>query len=294
LYSRPRSPQKTCRRERCLEKSRRYALRVAEVTILGDFAVDRIDGGSPTAGGCAAFADAALRLSGAGGRIVARVARGDMPVLTAVLEQSRTPITLLETACTTTFSLRHAGEERSAEVVAVAERWTIHDLEAAAIDTKWVHVAPLLRTDFPVHLLQHLADRGHAVSYDGQGLVRSPRRGPLRLDARFDRNALKALRVLKLAQDEAEVIAGIPPDPELLAGLGVPEIIATFGSRGCDVYVSESRVHVPAARRVHGTHFTGAGDTFMVAYVAARASCTPPAESARRAAEVVATVLEER
>jgi sugar/nucleoside kinase (ribokinase family) len=234
-----------------------------------------------------------LAIVGTDARIVTRAAEREMPLLMPLLERTRAPVTILETPVTTRFRLTYTGEERSTEVLATADPWRLEDLRAAAVDTTWIHVASLLRGDFPAGLLRHLAAEGHVVSFDGQGLVRRRSRGPLRLDDAYERDTLEALRVLKLAEEEAQVFAGTPPDPERLLRLGVPEVVVTFGGRGCDVYVDGRREHV-AAKRVGAVHPTGAGDIFMVAYVYERAAHARPLESAQRAAEVVARALEER
>ena len=63
-------------------------------------------------------------------------------------------------------------------VTAIGERWQPADAAALAPDVRWVHVAPLLRSDFPAETLAALAD-GRRLSLDGQGLVRAPHVGPL-------------------------------------------------------------------------------------------------------------------
>ena len=48
------------------------------------------------------------------------------------------------------------------------------------------------------------------MSFDGQGLVRVPRTGEMAVDADFDPALLPPLTVLKLAQEEAEIVADGP------------------------------------------------------------------------------------
>ena len=61
--------------------------------------------------------------------------------------------------------------------------------------TTWIHLAPLLRGDFPAETLALLARRGHRIVYDGQGLVRADRLGPLTLDRHFSEgDALRTSR----------------------------------------------------------------------------------------------------
>ncbi|MGH2996870.1 MAG: carbohydrate kinase family protein, partial [Gaiellaceae bacterium] len=146
----------------------------------------------------------------------------------------------------------------------------------------WVHVAPLARSDFPAETLRLLA-RGRRLLLDGQGLVRPGRTGPLELDADFDPELLRHLSVLKLAEEEAEVIGGVDRLP-------VPEVVVTLGSRGALVIVRgrTERVAAPAA---HGVDPTGAGDAFAAVYLAGRSAGQTPVGAARRATSLVAGLL---
>ena len=96
--------------------------------------------------------------------------------------------------------------------------------------------------------------RDRRLSFDGQGLVRPARTGPLVLDAEYDPEVLRHVSMLKLAEEEARVLVG-EPDAEALASLGVPEILVTFGSEGSLVFAdgrarAGSRAH---ARRTGST-----------------------------------------
>jgi sugar/nucleoside kinase (ribokinase family) len=144
-----------------------------------------------------------------------------------------------------------------------------------------VHVAPLLRSDFPAETLARVA-LGRRLSLDGQGLVRVPELGELRLDDDYDPAVLEHVQVLKLAEEEAEALG----DP---AALPVPEVIVTHGVRGATVYAGGRADRVSAFGI--DTDPTGAGDAFSVAYVAARAGGVPPLTAARRATAVVADML---
>ena len=73
---------------------------------------------------------------------------------------------------------------------------------------EWVHVAPLLRGDFPPETLERIAHRRRLL-LDGHGLIRA-RRGSARLalDGDFDPALLRHVSILKLADEEAEAILG--------------------------------------------------------------------------------------
>lgn len=263
------------------------------LTVLGNFSVDHVDDGAPSPGGCPAFAAAAIREVGRPGRVVGRLARRDAALFRPVLDEHGPLIAPLWGDETSSFGLRYGVGERVMTVDAVPGPWTEGEIDEAEIRTSWVHLAPLLRSDFPAELLAALVARGHRISYDGQGLVRVPELGPLHLDADFDPGLLQSMQVLKLSDVEAEVVAGGEFDEGVARDLGIAEILVTLGDAGCDLYLDGSLAHVPT-RAVPEVQSTGAGDTFMVAYSSDRAAGIEPLTAARRANELVAAMLEKR
>ncbi|OMC39076.1 carbohydrate kinase [Mycobacterium sp. GA-1841] len=264
------------------------------MTVLGNLSVDLIDDAPPSPGGCASFAGAAIEAAGGFGRIVGAAAAEDLDLFDALLDRFRTILKIVAADSTSSFGLRYEDENRTLTVEAVGAVWGTAEIQAAAPMTTWVHVAPLLRQDFPAPALAELAERGHQLSYDGQGLVRSDQLGPVALDRDFGLELLRDVTVLKIADDEATIVADGEFTAETAKWLGVPEILVTHGSEGCDVYIHGSPVTVPAAWRVKGTHTTGAGDMFTVCYVANRAEGAEPLDAATRAAHLVATELQRR
>ena len=184
---------------------------------------------------------------------------------------------------TASFEIAYDGDRRRMRVVSIGDVWPAADLPELPSSVRWVHVAPLVRSDFPAETLAAVA-RGRRLSLDGQGLVRPARTGELKLDADYDPELLRHVWVLKLSDEEAALLG----DP---AELPVREVLVTHGSRGATVY-SRGRVeHVPAF--AIGADPTGAGDGFCISYIAARAAGFAPAAAARRATAVVASMLAE-
>ena len=147
-----------------------------------------------------------------------------------------------------------------------------------------MHVAPLLRSDFPAETLAALA-HGRRLSFDGQGLVRAAETGPLRLDADFDSALLEHVQILKLAEEEAEVVGAVDE-------LGVPEVLVTYGERGSRVYFNGRSEEVGAWPVAEDP--TGSGDAFSAAYLAGRAHGLTPVSAARRATALVGALLTRR
>jgi sugar/nucleoside kinase (ribokinase family) len=250
------------------------------IALLGNLSIDLKPGQPPLAGGGPYHGGRALNRLRVPARIVTRCAVDDCDMLLPAIVRLGTPVRYVAGASTATFGISYNGDVRTMLVEALGDAWSPADLSALP-SARWVHIAPLSRHEFPVETLAALARRCR-VSYDGQGLVRVPEVGPLKLDADYDPNLLRHMWVLKLAEEEAEVVG----DP---AALGVREVIVTHGSRGATVYAAGIKEHV----RAHALDVdpTGAGDAFATAYVVARNAGFGPVGAARRATAVVAAVL---
>ncbi len=256
------------------------------LAVVGSLALDRVDGGSTRIGGCPFYAARALRVLGARAVVVAKCAAPDRRLLLPPLARLGLPVLWRDSTATAAFSMAYDGDRRRMTIDAVADPWTPDQVRLPG--TRWVHVGPLARSDFPPETLAALA-RGRRLSLDGQGLVRPGRTGPLELDADYDPTLLHSVSILKLAEEEAELLVeGL--DEKALRRLGVPEIVVTLGPRGCIVF-ADGVAELVRSRRVSSADPTGAGDAFAAAYLAARSHGNPPTAAARRAAALVADVL---
>jgi sugar/nucleoside kinase (ribokinase family) len=261
--------------------------------VIGSLALDRLPGSPPRVGGGPFYAAKALRALGRPATIAARCGTADREALLGSLVALGVPARCLAGRVTTAFSFSYDGEERQMSVDAVGDGWTPEDARgwvARTLDrVDWVHVAPLLRSDFPAATLAELA-RGRRLSFDGQGLVRRSQTGPLELDREFDPELLRHLSILKLSEEEARALVG-DVEPVALRVLGVREVVVTLGSRGSLVVVDGAAEHVAASGVRDAPDPTGAGDAFAAGYLAARSSGHAPAASARRASALVASLL---
>lgn len=266
---------------------------MSHVAVVGNLARDRVDGGPPQPGGCPFFAAYALRVLGGRGRIVTRCADVDRPLFEGPVAELGVPVTILPAAHTSGFDHDYEGEVRRTTVTEIGDPWTPADADHLGAGIAWVHVGPLLRSDFPSETVAALAAGGRRVSLDAQGLVRVPRLGPLVQDGDFDPAVLASVSVLKLSEEEASIVARGRFDASTVRALGVEEILVTLGSRGEDVWVDGAVTRV-ATTPVLGVETTGAGDAFMVAYVSARRDGASPVDAARAGSALVAAMLAER
>ena len=260
--------------------------------MIGPLSRDVVDGHDEQIGGPPWYAARALRAMQQEAIVIAKCGATERRSYLRRLAALGLPVSLVAAGETTSFSFRYdAAGHREMRVDAVGEPWSEGDEpERALRRVEWVHVAPLLRGDFPPEALERIARR-RRVLLDGHGLVRVRRVGPLALDADFDRALLRHVSILKLSEEEAQAILG---DGELegLRELGVPEVVVTFGAGGSLVLTRDAAVRV-TARPVRGDP-TGAGDAFSVAYLSARAGGHRPISAARRASALVTALLSNR
>lgn len=242
-----------------------------QLAVVGQLSRDVIAGGEPRIGGPPWHAARALQALGADARIVAKCGDADAVDYARRLETLGFPFELLVGIETTSFSFTYDDDgTRTMRVEAVGDPWRAEELDLG--DAEWVYVGPLLRGEIDLEWIGE--DR--RVLLDAHGLVRVPERGPLRLDASFDRAQLAFVSMLKLSDEEAEVTG--PVDD-------VPEVIVTHGARGATV----NGVHVwadPVDRDP-----TGAGDMFGAAYLVSRAEGADPVDAAKRATALVSELL---
>jgi sugar/nucleoside kinase (ribokinase family) len=262
---------------------------VRPLAVIGPLTRDVVDGGVERIGGGPWYAARALRALQQEAIVAAKCGGPERPSYLRRLAALGLPVSLAAAGETTSFSFRYdADGRRTMRIEALGEPWTEGDEpERLLRRVEWVHVAPLLRGDFPPEALERIAYR-RRVLLDAHGLVRARRVGPLALDGNFDRALLRHVSILKVAEEEAHAILG-GGGLEELRGLGVPEVVVTFGAGGSLVLTRDSAVRV-AAQSARGEP-TGAGDAFSVAYLSARAGGHRPASAARRASALVSALL---
>jgi sugar/nucleoside kinase (ribokinase family) len=261
---------------------------VRPLAVVGNLSLDRVDGGEPRAGGAPFHAARALRALCRPALVAVKAAEPDRRALLPPLVRLGLPVLWRGGETTAAFSFSYSGNRRSMVVDALGPQWAAADLRGLE-RAGWVHAGAIARSDFPAETLALLA-RDRRLSFDGQGLVRPARTGPLALDADFDPEVLRHVSILKLADEEARVLVG-EPSADALSSLGVPEIVVTFGSEGSLVFAEGQAEHVPARALAGEVDPTGAGDAFVAAYLVSRSSGYAPVPAARRASALVADLL---
>ena len=162
------------------------------LALVGNLARDQVDGGPPRIGGGPYYAARAWRGLGSRATIYTRCGPEERFDYVRKLTALGLPVVSLEGSDTTSFSFHYEGSVRIMTVEHLGNPWTPDEVEILTPGA-WVHVAPLLRSDFPAETLAAIA-RGRRLSFDGQGLVRAAELGPLKLDENFDPALLEHVR----------------------------------------------------------------------------------------------------
>lgn len=261
------------------------------LAVVGYTACDLVDGSPPRAGGVPLYAARALAELRERALIVTRCAPEDRALL-GPLHATGLPVVWHPAEQTPVFELRNLGDQREVEIAALGAPWCVADVDgwlgAALAGAGWVHAGALWRDEFPAGTLAALA-RGRRLSFDGQGVSRPGRLGPVSRDGAYDPDLLAHVDVLHLSLSEAEAL-GLSLDAVSLGSLGVPEVIVTMGSRGSVVYARGAAEHV-TAQPLDVRDATGAGDAYTIVYIVSRRAGHSPRSSAHRATSVVHGLL---
>ena len=154
------------------------------MAVVGNLSIDRIAGAPPRIGGGPYHAARAIRLLAARGELYVRCAEADRRFLLPRLAALGMPLRVVAGRATAAFSFEYDGDRRTMNVDEIGDTWTPRDARAVDRRVRWLHVVPLLRSDFPTETLAELA-RGRRLLLDGHGLVREPETGPLRARRRL-------------------------------------------------------------------------------------------------------------
>jgi sugar/nucleoside kinase (ribokinase family) len=257
--------------------------------VVGLVSLDRVDGSLPRLGGAPYYAARALRLLGHPAVIATKLAVEDSG---RGLHALGVPVVSRPAARTIAFRIENAGDQRRMELETPGEPWTPEEAKGWLAETfaqaDWLHAGALTRDDFSAETLA-LLGRGRTLSLDGQALVRPSKAGEIILDSHYDPSVLEHVDILKLSQAEAETL-GLSYDERSLGSLGVREVVVTLGRNGSVVYAEGIAEHIPALAP-ELVDPTGAGDSFMAAYLSYRRRRHGAPSAARLASEIVYRVL---
>ena len=234
-------------------------------------------------GGAAYYGAAALARLGLRTRLVTRLAAADDGLL-AELRALGIAVERKPSAATTVFEAAETAEpgHRNYRAVSVADPFEAEDF--ASVQARAILMDPLTRHDNFVQVMGAAARAAPIVALDAQGFVRKfliPGVADSVLRAALE--GFAALSIVKADAAEARAITG-EAEPEAaaraLAGLGPREVIVTSGGAGSLVFADGMTERIPAYPVPRIADPTGAGDSYLAGYLAARLEGKSPRDAA--------------
>lgn len=185
-------------------------------------------------------------------------------------------------------------DHRTQRVLAKADPFSIADLKDT--EATIFHLGPLLADDISTDLIKELFSRAN-VSVDAQGFLREVIDQDVHaIDWADKREALQYIDILKVNDHELAVLAGVAEIREgaqILADLGVKEVVVTLGSKGSIILGDGVFYEVPAYKPTQVTDATGCGDTYMAGYLYRRIKGDDVPSSGRFASAMAALKIEQ-
>lgn len=224
------------------------------------------------AGGTSFYFSNAIRRMGVRFRLLTSLAPAEMRFINTLRAQG-TDVTVLPGRHTVNFVNIYPENQdyREQKVLQKADPFPAD--AAQGIESRIVHLGPLLADDMPLALLRAIAAKAR-VSLDAQGYLREVRGEEVyHLDWHDKREALPFVHTLKTNETEMELLTGqksIIRGAEMLAAWGVREVVITLGSKGSVIYDGAAFHTIPAFPPDEVVDATGCGDTYMAGYLSQR------------------------
>lgn len=179
-------------------------------------------------------------------------------------------ITILPSKHTVYFEniYRDSGDNREQRVLHEADPFSQKDMQT--IQSKYIHLGPLLANDISTELIIDLAQRS-TVSLDVQGYLRKViNKQVVAIDWHDKQKALPYISILKASETEAETLTSdtnMETAAKRLFDWGVKEVVITSGSKGSLIYDGKQLHRIPAYKPTVVKDATGCGDTYMAGYL---------------------------
>ena len=172
-------------------------------------------------------------------------------------------------ARTTKFFVRYIDDRRELRMIDLAPPIKPTE-EVLQLDRKAVHVSPVAG-EVSYQAFRRICMKDSIVSLDPQGYLRSfDEHGLVTLVGLRDESILREVDILKTSRMESSVLTGFR-DPLRaickLAGFGVKVVIVTMGRRGALIHFGEKTYFIPSFKVERVIDPTGAGDSFIGAFL---------------------------
>jgi len=252
---------------------------------LGAITRDIEPGTPPHPGGVVHYAGLTFAQLGAQTRVVTRVAPADERELLTPLRAAGVEVRSAPSPATTTYENDYRSAIDHHRLIRTSDPITLADVPIAWRTADAIQVGPLHRADVSLEVVRALHG---CVGIDVQGLVREPSPEGTQLTPFAGLGAyLELIPIVHASENELTAALEERSVEAFCRAYAIEELLITRGAQGVTLVSGRQRVEIPA---VHVTvRFpTGAGDTFLAAYLFCRAEGRQPVEAAAFAVRATA------
>lgn len=248
-----------------------------DIITVGHFTIDRIflpkiAGLNPVLGGSPTYVSLAARKMGAKVGVISKVG-ADFPneFVGQLLCQSvdLSGLRIVKDAFTTRFVLMYMCGSRKLRMEERAPKILSKDI--GCVSSKVVHVAPVAN-EISKKAVKKLRTQTKTLSLDPQGFTRlCDKRGNVLPKKWADKSILEDVNIFKASLNEVRLVSGIgnlEHAMKKICSYGVEIVIVTLGLKGAKLLFENKFYNVPACKPRVVKDLTGAGDTFIGAFLA--------------------------
>lgn len=247
-----------------------------DIVTIGHFVIDliispRITRPKATLGGPATFVSLAANKLGAKVGVVSKVGK-DFEQHFSWLRRNNVDLSqvqVAENAFTTRFVLSYSDGKRKLQLKNKAPQIFSDDIPSS-LNAKAIHVAPVAN-ELSVEVIRKLRHKTPLLSVDPQGFLREFNAvGNMKLKRLDNLDFLQNCDIFKSSTQEVKMITGqakLGASVKKINNYGVKIVLVTMGKKGILAHFSEKFYHIPACRPKKLKDPTGAGDSFIGAFL---------------------------
>lgn len=249
-----------------------------DLITVGHFAIDlilspKIPIPKPSLGGAPTYVSLAARKLDAQVSVISKVGEDFPDEYLALLNANAVDLSGLKKvkgASTTKFVLKYENWKRKLQLKSRAPPIFLQDIPSF-LKAKAIHIAPIAN-EISREVTQRLRTQTNTLSLDPQGYVRRfDRRGNMHLERWSDPVVLRQIDLYKSSLNEIEAVTGLANLHSAMKKIheyGAKIVMVTRGMKGSTLLFEDRLYDLPAYKPKVVKDPTGAGDTFIGAFLA--------------------------
>jgi len=249
-----------------------------DLVTVGNFTIDivtsnRIVNPSPTLGGPPAYVSVSARQLGLRVSVISKVGKDFSKGYVSWLKANDIDLSglkLVKNALTTSFTSQYRNGKRKLQLRSQAPPILLEDIPTS-LTSKAIHVSPVAN-EISQELVHKLKTLTSILSLDPQGFVRKfDKKGNMHLTRWKDTNVLEEIDIYKSTLKEIKAITRMPNlrmSMKNIHDVGSKIVLVTRGLKGSTLLFDEKFCNIPSCKPKVVKDYTGAGDTFIGAFLA--------------------------